>query len=106
MSDSFYLSFVHRVVQKDKNVEIKIYYKLTFVKEPSLKGTIISKSDEQSRINIGIFINEAKKIMAGGGSGGKAEKAEEGANPAGDQNNNDSRLSQSGSMSKGKMKKL
>lgn len=71
-----------------------------------MKGMIISKSDEQSKINIGIFINQAKKIMVSGGSGGKTEKAEEGANPAGNEDNNGSRMSRSGSMSKGKMKKL
>lgn len=78
MADSFFITMVHRVVQKDKNVEINIYYKLTFVSEPALKGTLISKSEEQSNINVGLFIADAKKAMkAGGGGGSKNEKNED-----------------------------
>ena len=46
MGDTFYLNFVHRVIQKEKNVEIKVYFKYTFVKDTSMKGMITSKSEE------------------------------------------------------------
>lgn len=44
MGDTFYLTFVHRIVQKEKDVHISIYYNYTFVKDTSMKGMISSKS--------------------------------------------------------------
>ena len=106
MSDSFYMFFVHKVVQRDKSVEIKIYYKLTFVSEPALKVTIISKSDEQTSISIGIFVNEAKKIVrAGGGGSSKREKSEEEGKTA-TADNDDAGSEQDRSVSNGKVQKL
>ena len=46
MGDTFYLNFVHRIVQKEKNVHISIYFNYTFVKDTSMKGMISSKSEE------------------------------------------------------------
>ena len=57
MGDSFYLNFVHRVIQKEKNVELKFYFKYTFVSSPSMKGMIISKSEEESSNNVATFIS-------------------------------------------------
>jgi hypothetical protein len=79
MGDNFCINFVHRVVQKDKDVEVKIYFKLTFLKDTSMKGMITSKSHEQTDLNIAAFVSESKKIMKSyGGGGGGDGKTEEG----------------------------
>ena len=70
MGDTFYLMFVHRIVQKEKNVHISVYFNYTFVKDTSMKGMISSKSEEEAGNNVTIFINETKKVMkifSGGG---------------------------------------
>ena len=71
MGDCFYLTFVHRIVQKGSAVEIKVYFNYFFVKDTSMKGMITSKSDEESAKNINSFLAEVKKVLKSGrGSGG------------------------------------
>jgi len=45
-ADSFFLNILHKIVKKDKDVEIKVYYKITFVKDTSMRGMISSKSGD------------------------------------------------------------
>ena len=70
MGDTFYMMFVHRVIQKENNVHITIYFNYTFVKDTAMKGMISSKSEEEATKNIAIFVNETKKVMKSFGGGG------------------------------------
>lgn len=56
-------------------MEIKAYFKYTFVKDTSMRGIIISKSEEESTNNITTFMNETKKVMKT--YGGASDKGEE-----------------------------
>ena len=47
-----------------------MYFKYTFVKDPAMKGMIISKADEEAGNNSAVFISETKKIMKSYGGGG------------------------------------
>jgi hypothetical protein len=46
-SDTFNICILHRVAKREKGVEIKIYYKIVFIKEGGMRGIISSKSEEE-----------------------------------------------------------
>jgi hypothetical protein len=73
-ADTFNINILHRIVKKEQNVEIKIFYKIVFVKNGGMRGTITSKSSEEVKEKSEIFLAETAKIlkqMGAGTSGGK-----------------------------------
>ena len=49
-ADCFYMNFLHQVVKKDSGVEIKVYSKITFVKDTAMRGMVTSKSKDESKV--------------------------------------------------------
>ena len=78
-ADTFFLNIFHRVVKRDKGVEIKIYYKITFVKEGGMRGMIISKSEEEVKAKSEFLLAEiAKMLKMAGSTGGERAEGKEG----------------------------
>lgn len=69
-ADSFFLNIYHKVAKKEKDVEIKIYFKITFIKDTSMRGMISSKSAEEAKTKSTALLQQAAKIVKMGGAGG------------------------------------
>lgn len=70
MADTFVIYILHKISKKDSNVGVKIYFKIVFVKDCSMKGMVTSKSTDEVKTKSGILATEVVKVMKSMGGGG------------------------------------
>jgi hypothetical protein len=89
------------VAKREKGVEIKIFYKITFVKDGGMRGMISSKSDEEVKAKSELLLAETAKLIKIVGSGGGDGKGKDGGKEEMEEEKETNR-----SMDSPKMKKL
>lgn len=60
---SFYLRIIHKIVKKEKNVEIRVLGKIVFVEDIRMKGMISSKATEEMSKNVTFMLGDVKKML-------------------------------------------